>query len=1552
MPRGTEGARGGTRYLPLPDRDGTGGTAGTTPVSRKRAAAKAGASPMHGPPAATAAAAPAPAAPPTPAAVAPAVTPGTGSVHFNSKESKSTGKAKMQAAVAALLGAGHATAAMQERALKRTTSIQDTRLKNAKNEAQTHLAMYLCDEPGKHADTNDKGRTVGGHAFSADEWRDHVEDETDDLAHNFLSTISCFDGMAEAEMYELVSRIAIVSAAPGESVIAEGEVADEDLEFNPFSNTQPFTDKGASAKALPGVEAASAGDTGPQKVPPCMYILWKGSLDVLVKGNVVRKYKPADFFGEIVFLYQSLPRTASVLAGDGTCKLVRIGLDCYKWLCSLDSMDGTHGRESFKKQLLAKSEISANDLRKLANAATLAKFQKLKEQKTITEKEYEMLIDGQEAADQRQHYLEKTEQKERSAFKYGEIKFQETGSRVPYLIIPDHENGRDPELILRNMTRHLKFQGKALEMPNIAFDVRARGKSYLEWAEQIYDNDFLAERWDWKRPALQRDIDRWETTKQNDQQEDKAQQQASKRSSVEKATTTAHAHRPEAARPASKHVGNSMRQPPPPYKNYDHHSVETIKNLHTGDLTEATKKKALAELRVIASCMRYTSDKERVDAAEQRYVEICKQTVKDQKNSEKQANSQRGQSKAGDRSKKDGTGIGSYASVSRGMQEAEAAQVEHRIEISEEGRHMEILVERDDAIRDFGDKLLAVFQAVVQGVVNSKGWFLFPAGRRPRHQLIGDTIATYGGDLHDTIWIQYATLKNPSLLKRYTRREMAEDPKFDEWTAQIDGITEDGKINADKMERLVTLAQENGVLGPGPDARKQKTEELKSCVSHMQDEAATKMHTIADVVLASKKVQNRATDALTDDEKSTMQRHRADAEDVEKDLAEKEQKLAAFTQEVRDAGEKRLRHEKFVAEIRSHARRLDEHDEKTPDVEALTFPAEEVDGQPVYPSVGDIQGNLGDFTGDHQFDSIGGENGWLRSRLEQIGDADITLHPRTTHLIFWDSVGTQRNGGQHLPWTEVDKFHEYLSEIGIAEGSLICNGDRTDITATLEKVKKSSPVIAVKTVGGASEKVAQFFEDRMFIDPDRDPGQGPNRPKGYADRYPPQAIDSHYHDVIFSLPAENVDEQELIVVDAVNPSVGQVIQRQMAELLAMSGGDEEKQLGFAAAERARFHEAWWFVVLYSKNAQKEKILSDVLNYIMMLLIMFVVVVVVLKTAYFPSDNTHEAAKEHSVMHDAASGRRFLCDVSTEQLVGLQSTEDVLGLCAASHPSGLRMLAETEEDASADAAPENQSTNAIREILKMLIIVLPMASGILLTINNAFSPMQKCTALDWAAHKMESQIYQYRSRALHYSNVANSGDWNFKHGAQPVIKSTAKRFVSSIESITTQIGSETQIQMSSLTYMEEKPHWIWKDTTQEDEDDTDEAHKHTLGERVDMKTNTFDPQRMQYSTGLEASMRKFLKFPKEYEGEASQDELDKFDKVYDDGYKSLGADQYLMVRTKPLLDMIKKRQKPLALRKDLIQALVCEPYPVSIFCPAFPCPARCPWSVLLLPWFTH
>ncbi len=49
---------------------------------------------------------------------------------------------------------------------------------------------------------------------------------------------------------------------------------------------------------------------------------------------------------------------------------------------------------------------------------------------------------------------------------------------------------------------------------------------------------------------------------------------------------------------------------------------------------------------------------------------------------------------------------------------------------------------------------------------HSDGWFLFPAGRRPRHQLIGDTIDKYGGELDDCVMVQYNSLQNPHLLAR------------------------------------------------------------------------------------------------------------------------------------------------------------------------------------------------------------------------------------------------------------------------------------------------------------------------------------------------------------------------------------------------------------------------------------------------------------------------------------------------------------------------------------------------------------------------------------------------------------------------------------------------------------------------------------------------------------------------------------------------------------------------------------------------------------------
>jgi hypothetical protein len=71
---------------------------------------------------------------------------------------------------------------------------------------------------------------------------------------------------------------------------------------------------------------------------------------------------------------------------------------------------------------------------------------------------------------------------EDAQFRMGYILFEETGSRVPYIIIPNNTAGRNPQKVVEYMTNHMKDRsGRPLPKPNIAFRVRARGSSYLEW---------------------------------------------------------------------------------------------------------------------------------------------------------------------------------------------------------------------------------------------------------------------------------------------------------------------------------------------------------------------------------------------------------------------------------------------------------------------------------------------------------------------------------------------------------------------------------------------------------------------------------------------------------------------------------------------------------------------------------------------------------------------------------------------------------------------------------------------------------------------------------------------------------------------------------------------------------------------------------------------------------------------------------------------------------------------------------------------------------------
>ena len=116
--------------------------------------------------------------------------------------------------------------------------------------------------------------------------------------------------------------------------------------------------------------------------------------------------------------------------------------------------------------------------------------------------------------------------------------------------------------------------------------------------------------------------------------------------------------------------------------------------------------------------------------------------------------------------------------------------------------------------------------------------------------------------------------------------------------------------------------------------------------------------------------------------------------------------------------------------------------------------------------------------------------------------------------------------------------------------------------------------------------------------------------KNYAE----SAIDAKFRAVNIDGAVERAVPEELIVIDLhpKNVSAGTKCQKQMAEMLTMVGGDEERQLGFRPAERQYTAKAWDHSIRFAENAEVEQTQSSLLNYSMLLIALLLVVVVVLK----------------------------------------------------------------------------------------------------------------------------------------------------------------------------------------------------------------------------------------------------------------------------------------------------------------------------------------------------
>ena len=210
-----------------------------------------------------------------------------------------------------------------------------------------------------------------------------------------------------------------------------------------------------------------------------------------------------------------------------------------------------------------------------------------------------------------------------------------------------------------------------------------------------------------------------------------------------------------------------------------------------------------------------------------------------------------------------------------------------------------------------------------------------------------------------------------------------------------------------------------------------------------------------------------------------------------------------------------MSHEALITALKEKSVEVNLFDEGDPDLSG-------VGPSLVYPSEGHLYPDLAELQGA-TFDDEGNEipvMDYITQKCANIGDRDISIHPATTHLLFYDMKGSRRGGGQDLPWSEIDKLHAFLAAEGVSEGCLICNGDTTDLQSAQSAVSQSTPVITLKSVGGASEFLSQLFERRQKGGP-MDTG----RPVGFCKRFPEDAVPKEFRAGVFAPPDEATDEE-------------------------------------------------------------------------------------------------------------------------------------------------------------------------------------------------------------------------------------------------------------------------------------------------------------------------------------------------------------------------------------------------------------------------------------------
>ena len=116
----------------------------------------------------------------------------------------------------------------------------------------------------------------------------------------------------------------------------------------------------------------------------------------------------------------------------------------------------------------------------------------------------------------------------------------------------------------------------------------------------------------------------------------------------------------------------------------------------------------------------------------------------------------------------------------------------------------------------------------------------------------------------------------------------------------------------------------------------------------------------------------------------------------------------------------------------------------------------------------------------------------LRKQGASLKDLGIDIHPRATHLLFFDTEGyhgpstgpswhsSSALGAEQQPHDHIDDLKAEMKRQGVSEGLILMNGGQTEFAAAARMVSQLNPVIAMKNIGGASELMAHLFQTEVW----------------------------------------------------------------------------------------------------------------------------------------------------------------------------------------------------------------------------------------------------------------------------------------------------------------------------------------------------------------------------------------------------------------------------------------------------------------------------------------